>query len=81
MCIERSGYIIPVSLNPYAIVIDEDQERVGQERKVWQRSTPSYTHAMAKDEASERSDIQKDTSAQSTGRVSGPRCTKCTKTP
>ena len=58
------------------MVIDEDQERVEQERKTWQGSTPSNTHAMARDEASERSDTQKDASAQSTCRVPGPRCTR-----
>jgi hypothetical protein len=44
------------------------------------RSTSSDTHAMAKDEAMERSDTRKNTSAQSTCRVPRPRCTKCPKT-
>jgi hypothetical protein len=44
------------------------------------RSTSSDTHAMAKDEAMERSDTQKNTSTQTTCRVPRPRCTKCTKT-
>jgi hypothetical protein len=38
-----------------------------------------YT-CQAKDEALERSDTQKNTSAQTTCRVPRPRCTKCTKT-
>jgi hypothetical protein len=54
---------VTFSLNPYAIIIDENQERVeqGEKRRGW--STSSNTHVMAKDEAMERSDTQKNTSA------------------
>ena len=64
----RGKEAVLVSLNHYAIIIDENQERVEQERKAGQWSTSSNTYAMAKDEASKRSDTQKDTSAQSTCR-------------
>jgi hypothetical protein len=64
------------SLNPYAIIFDENQERVEWGREEQRRSTSPNTHIMAKDEASERSDTQKNTSAQTTCRVPRPRCTK-----
>jgi hypothetical protein len=51
---------------------------MGREEK--RRSTSPNTHVMAKDEASERSNTQKNTSAQTTCRVPRPRCTKCIKT-
>jgi hypothetical protein len=68
------------SLNPYAIIFDENQERVERGREEQRWSTSPNTHITAKDEASERSDTQKNMSAQTTCRVPRPRCTKCTKT-
>jgi hypothetical protein len=53
------------------------KERVEQEEKREGRwSASSNTHAMAKDRASERSDTQENTNAQSTHRVPRPTCTK-----
>jgi hypothetical protein len=49
-------------------------EEKGEERQ----STSSNTHAMAKGEASERNDTQKNMSAQAPCRVPQPGCTKCT---
>jgi hypothetical protein len=39
------------SLNPYAIIIDENQERVEQGREEQRRSTSPNTHVTPKDEA------------------------------
>ena len=68
-----------LSLNPYAIVVGESQERVEQERRKGKWSTPSNLPAMVRYRESERV-THKYTSAQTTCRVPQPRCTKCTKT-
>jgi hypothetical protein len=62
---------VPFSPNPNAIILTgikrEWNER--EEKKEERRYTSSNTHATAKGEASERSDTQRNTSAQATRRV------------
>ena len=67
--IEQSGLRrrekVPISLNPYAIVIDKNQREGGTKREGEERwSASSNPHTMVKDEASERSDTQKNTNAR-----------------
>jgi hypothetical protein len=51
-----------------------------QGREEQRRSTSPNTHVTVKGKALERSNTQKNTSAQTTCRVPRPRCTKCAKT-
>ena len=67
--IEQSGLRrrekVLISLNPYAIVIDENRREGGTEREGEERwSASSNPHAMEKGGASEGSDTPKNTNTQ-----------------
>jgi hypothetical protein len=68
------------SLNPHAIVIDKNQERVerGEKRREVIYFFQFTRHG--KRRGIERSNTQENTSAQTIYRVPRPRCTKCAKT-
>jgi hypothetical protein len=76
----RGKEAVPVSLNLYTIIIDENQEKVerGREEKEGGLFFQSTCHG--KRRGIERSDTQENTKCPTTYRVPRPSCTKCTKT-
>jgi hypothetical protein len=71
---------VPFSLNPYAIVIDKNQERVEWGEKSREVIYFFQFTRHGKRWGIKRSDTQENTSAQTICRVPRPRCTECAKT-